>query len=100
MGGSRAKPKLVAVASRDTAAAAFRFANRAVWLQRIHTLYAGLRRQDQKMERWPDSSAGVGQWQVTVAAYDAMGRLSPASGSVIVMTSVDAPAVYLPLIRK
>jgi hypothetical protein len=42
----------------------------------------------------------AGQWQVTVAAYDAMGRLSPASGSVIVTTSVDAPGVYLPLIRK
>ncbi|MBE7549990.1 MAG: hypothetical protein HS126_02790 [Anaerolineales bacterium] len=42
----------------------------------------------------------AGQWQVTVAAYDAMGRLSPASGSVIVTTSVDAPRVYLPLIRK
>ncbi|MBE7550045.1 MAG: fibronectin type III domain-containing protein [Anaerolineales bacterium] len=42
----------------------------------------------------------AGQWRVTVAAYDAMGQLSSASGSVIVTTSVDAPGVYLPLIRK
>jgi hypothetical protein len=42
----------------------------------------------------------AGQWQVTIAAYDAMGRLSPASSPVIVTTTVDAPAVYLPLILK
>jgi hypothetical protein len=42
----------------------------------------------------------AGQWQVTVAAYDAMGHLSPASDSAIVTTTVDAPAIYLPLIVK
>jgi hypothetical protein len=42
----------------------------------------------------------AGQWQVTVAAYDAMGQLSPASSPVIVTTTVDAPALYLPLIIK
>jgi hypothetical protein len=42
----------------------------------------------------------AGQWQVTVAAYDAMGNLSPASNSVVVTTTVDAPAIYLPLIVK
>jgi hypothetical protein len=42
----------------------------------------------------------AGQWQVTVAAYDAMGHLGPASSSIIVTTTVDAPAVYLPLIIK
>jgi hypothetical protein len=42
----------------------------------------------------------AGQWQVRVAAYDAMRRLSPASSSVIVTTNVDAPGVYLPFIRK
>lgn len=42
----------------------------------------------------------AGQWQVSIAAYDAMGRLSPSSNSVIVTTTVDAPAVYLPAISK
>ncbi len=42
----------------------------------------------------------AGQWRITVAAYDAMGQLSPASSAVIVTTAVDAPAVYLPLIIK
>jgi hypothetical protein len=42
----------------------------------------------------------AGQWQVTIAAYDAMGQLSPASSPVIVTTTVDAPALYLPLIIK
>jgi hypothetical protein len=42
----------------------------------------------------------AGQWQVAVAAYDAMGHLSPTSSPVIVTTTVDAPAVYLPLIIK
>lgn len=42
----------------------------------------------------------AGQWQVIVAAYDAMGNLSQASSPVIVTTTVDAVAVYLPLIVK
>ena len=42
----------------------------------------------------------AGQWQVTVAAYDAMGQLSPASSAVTVTTTVDASAVYLPLVVK
>lgn len=42
----------------------------------------------------------AGQWQVTVAAYDAMGQLSPASSAVTVTTSVDALALYLPLVVK
>jgi hypothetical protein len=40
----------------------------------------------------------AGQWRVAVAAYDAMGNLSPAGSSVIVTTTVDALATYLPLI--
>lgn len=35
--------------SDPQAAAAFRFANQAMWLQRIHTVYAGLQRQNQKI---------------------------------------------------
>ena len=42
----------------------------------------------------------AGQWQVTVAAYDTMGNLSPASDAVVVTTMVDAQAIYLPLIVK
>jgi hypothetical protein len=42
----------------------------------------------------------AGEWQVSVAAYDAMGNLGPASSSVPVTTEVDAPAVYLPVTMK
>jgi hypothetical protein len=42
----------------------------------------------------------AGPWQVSVAAYDAMGNLGPASSSVIVTTTVNAPAVYLPVIMR
>ena len=53
----------------------------------------------------PANSTGLliptaGQWQVTVAAYDAMGQLSAASSAIIITTTVDAPAVYLPVIMK
>jgi hypothetical protein len=40
----------------------------------------------------------AGQWQVSVAAYDAMGHLSPASNVIIVTTTVNAARVFLPLI--
>jgi len=42
----------------------------------------------------------AGQWQVSVAAYDAMGNLGPAGSPVGVTTTVDAPAVYLPVITR
>jgi hypothetical protein len=42
----------------------------------------------------------AGQWQVTIAAYDVMGQLSPASSAVLVTTSTDAEAIYLPLVRR
>ncbi|MFN8459756.1 MAG: fibronectin type III domain-containing protein, partial [Anaerolineae bacterium] len=42
----------------------------------------------------------AGQWQVRVAAYDAMGRLSPFSSSIIITTTEDAPGIYLPIIMK
>ncbi len=36
-------------------------------------------------------------WRLTVAAYDAMGQLGLASGSIVVTTTVDAHSVYQPL---
>jgi hypothetical protein len=42
----------------------------------------------------------AGEWQVSVAAYDAMGNLGPAGSSVAVTTTVNAPATYLPVIMR
>jgi hypothetical protein len=42
----------------------------------------------------------AGQWEISVTAYDAMGRLSPASNSVIVTTTTNSEQIYLPLLRK
>jgi hypothetical protein len=42
----------------------------------------------------------AGQWQVSIAAYDAMGNLGPASSPVGVTTAVDASAVYLPVLMR
>jgi hypothetical protein len=42
----------------------------------------------------------AGAWQLTVAAYDAMGQLGPASGTIAVTTTVDAHSVYLPLAER
>lgn len=41
----------------------------------------------------------AGHWLITVAAYDAMGHLSPASAVVIVMIFSDAERLYLPLVQ-
>jgi hypothetical protein len=42
----------------------------------------------------------AGQWQVTVAAYDAMGQVGPVSSPVIVTTLSGAERVYLPVVLK
>jgi hypothetical protein len=42
----------------------------------------------------------AGSWRITIAAYDAMGRLSPQSAAVSVTTSVDALRVVVPLVRR
>jgi hypothetical protein len=42
----------------------------------------------------------AGQWQVTVAAYDTLGQVGPASAPVIVTTLSDAERVYLPVVLK
>jgi hypothetical protein len=42
----------------------------------------------------------AGAWRVSVAAYDAMGQLSPASSVVTVTTAVDAHNVFLPLTQR
>lgn len=42
----------------------------------------------------------AGQWQVTVAAYDAMGQVGPASSPIIVTTSSDAEQIFLPVVLK
>ena len=42
----------------------------------------------------------AGTWQISVAAYDAMGQLGPASNLITVTTGVNAYTVYLPLTRQ
>ena len=42
----------------------------------------------------------AGKWQVTVAAYDAMGQIGPAGNPVTVTTFADAEQVYLPVLLK
>mgnify|MGYP002681903718 FL=1 len=41
-----------------------------------------------------------GDWTITVATYDAMGQVSPASMGITVTTTAAAHHVYLPLIRR
>lgn len=41
-----------------------------------------------------------GDWTITVATYDAMGQLSPASTGITVTTTATARRLYLPLIRR
>lgn len=42
----------------------------------------------------------AGSWKVSVAAFDAMGRVGPASAPVTVTTSVDGRRVLVPLARR
>jgi hypothetical protein len=42
----------------------------------------------------------AGDWRVSVAAYDAMGQMGPASTVLTVTTTVHAQQIYLPLIRR
>ncbi len=42
----------------------------------------------------------AGQWRVTVAAYDALGQIGPASSPVTVTTGGDAARVFLPVVLK
>ena len=42
----------------------------------------------------------AGVWHLAVAAYDAMGQLGPASGTIAVTITVDAHNVYLPLAER
>jgi hypothetical protein len=42
----------------------------------------------------------AGSWRITIAAYDAMGRLGPQSAAVVVTTSVNASRVALPMARR
>ena len=42
----------------------------------------------------------AGQWQITVAAYDAMGQVGPASSPIMVTTSSDAEQTFLPVVLK
>lgn len=42
----------------------------------------------------------AGDWRITVAAYDAMGQLGPASAVITVTTTINAQQVFLPLIQR
>jgi hypothetical protein len=42
----------------------------------------------------------AGDWCISVAAYDAMGQMGPASTVITVTTTVNAQQVYLPCIRR
>jgi hypothetical protein len=42
----------------------------------------------------------AGDWRISVAAYDAMGQVGPASTVITVTTAVNAQQVYVPLIRR
>ena len=42
----------------------------------------------------------AGDWRISVAAYDAMGQMGPASTVITVTTTVNAQQIYLPLIRR
>jgi hypothetical protein len=42
----------------------------------------------------------AGQWQISVAAYDARSQLGPYSTPITITTTVDADKVYLPVILK
>jgi hypothetical protein len=44
---ARIRAGIVLIDENEQAAEAFRFANRAMWQQRVRTVYAGLRRQGQ-----------------------------------------------------
>lgn len=42
----------------------------------------------------------AGSWRLRVAAYDALGQLSPASAWITVTTTLDAQPIYLALIKR
>jgi len=42
----------------------------------------------------------AGDWRVSVAAYDAMGQLGPASAVITVTTTINAQQVFLPLVQR
>jgi hypothetical protein len=42
----------------------------------------------------------AGSWRITIAAYDAMGRLGPSSAAVTATTTSNASQVVVPLVRR